>query len=94
MSKSVARVALPVLVSLVVIFAIFTTVQGASIKQVVDKVGSHSVSGVMTNFNHDRLNVAEQEAYQAQLDALNQSYSSPAGPGHGCEDQNFNSPLD
>ena len=94
MSKPVARVVLPVLISLVVIFAIFTTVQGASFNTVAEKLGAHSVSGVMTNFNHDRFTVAEQQAYQAELDALKNLNNSPAGKGHGCEDEAFSSPAD
>jgi hypothetical protein len=91
MSKLNIRVILAVLISLGVIFAIYTTVQSASLNTGADKVGSHSVSGAMTNFNHDRFTVAEQEAYQAELEAFNKSST---GSGRGCEHESFNSPLD
>ena len=91
MSKLTVRVVLSVLISLGVIFAIYTTVQSASLNVVADKLGAHSVSGVMTNFNHDRFTVAEQEALQSELE----SFKSPkSGSGHGCESESFNSPID
>jgi hypothetical protein len=91
MSKLNFRVILAVLISLAVIFAVYTTVQSASLNASAEKVGSHSVSGLMTNFNHDRFTVAEQEAYQAERDALN---NSNKGSGHGCDRESFNSPID
>jgi hypothetical protein len=91
MSKLNVRVVLSVLISLGVIFAIYTTVQGASANVVADKLGSHSVSGIMTNFNHDRFTPAEQEANQAEPDTLN---APKTGSGHGCESESFNSPID
>jgi hypothetical protein len=91
MSKLNLRVILAVLISLGVIFAVYTTVQSASLNAGAEKVGSHSVSGVMTNFNHDRFTVAEQEAYQAQLEAYKESAK---GSGHECESESFNSPID
>lgn len=92
MSKLTARVVLSVLISLGVIFAIYTTVQSASLDFAAEKVGSHSVSGVLTNFNHDRFTVAEQEAYQSELDSFKSD--SKSGSGHGCESESFNSPID
>jgi hypothetical protein len=92
MSKRNIRITLTVLISLGVILAVYTTVQGASFDFAAgQKVGSHNVSGALTNFNHDRLTVAEQEAYQNELDA----YNNPAkGSGHGCESESFDSPID
>jgi hypothetical protein len=69
MSKLKIRIALSILISLGVIFAVATTVQGASLNAAADKVSSHSASGVMTNFTHDRL----QGLYQYEMD-----------PGHDC----------
>lgn len=90
MSKLNIRLALSVLVSLVVILAVFTTVQGASLNAAASRVGSHQVSGMLTNFNHDRLTVAEQDAYQTQI----QSYDRfSTGSGHDCGSQS-NSPID
>ena len=88
MSKLNFRVVFSVLISLGVIFAVYTTVQGASLNFAADRVGSHPVGGALVNFNHDRLTVAEQDAYQAELEALNKS---APGRGHGCESQSFNS---
>jgi hypothetical protein len=69
MSKLKIRIALSVLISLGVIFAIATTVQGASMDSAAEKVSSHSAVGVMTNFN------------QGQLQGV---YQSERGPGHDC----------
>ena len=91
MSKLKIRIALAVLISLGVILAIVTTVQGASLHFASDRVGSHLVGGAMTNFNHDRLTVAEQDAYQAQLDAFNRSTMDP---GHDWGSGSHNSPID
>ena len=90
MSNLNARLIFSVLISLGVIFAVYTTVQSASLNAAAEKVGSHSVSGLMTNFNHDRLTVVEQEAYQAELEAYNQPTKDS---GHGCESRSI-SPLD
>jgi len=90
MSKLNVRVVLSVLISLGVIFAVYTTVLGASFNSASEKVGSHSVSGIMTNFNHDRFSVAEQEALQTEMDA----YNNFQGSGHGCESEARNSPID
>jgi hypothetical protein len=91
MSRLNSRVVLSVLISLGVILAVFTTVQGASSNSVAEKMGAHSVSGVLTNFNHDRLTTTEQQSYQQELDSLNKSGT---GSGHGCESEARNSPLD
>ncbi len=90
MSKLNLRVLLSVLISLGVIFAVYTTVQGASLNFAAAQTGSHAVSGLMTNFNHDRLTLAEQGAYQAQFQPYN---SSRSDSGHGCDSQAIN-PLD
>ena len=91
MSKSNVRVALSVLISLVVILAVYTTVQGASLNATTSRVGSHQVGGLMTNFNHGRLTVAEQNAYQLQLESYNR-YST--GSGHDCGSQSYSNPDD
>ena len=91
MSKLNIRIILAVLISLGVIFAVVTTAQSASLNSTSEKVGSHAVNGIVTNFNHDRLTVVEQDAYQAELDAYNRAAS---GSGHGCDSQSFNSPID
>lgn len=82
MSRLRTRVVLSVLISLGVILAIFTSVQGASSSVAGGKVGTHLVSGAMVNLNHDRFTAAELEAYNAQLETFD---ASSNGKGHGCE---------
>lgn len=89
MSRINKRVILAVLISLGVIFAVFTSVQGASPEMTASKVGSHAVSGAMVNLNHDRFTVSELDAYKAQLDSYNKS---TGGKGGGCESELRSSP--
>lgn len=92
MSRSTARIVLVILIALAVIAATYMTVQGAFAKEESRGAQAHTVSGLKTNFNHDRSTVAEQEALKAQLD----TYSQP-GHGHGgggCEHEMQVSPLD
>ena len=91
MSRINKRVILAVLISLGVIFAVFTSVQGASSSAVESKVGSHAVSGAMVNLNHDRYTVSELNAYNAQLDAYNNSPQGGGGHG-GCDSEMRNNP--
>lgn len=80
MSRLNKRVILSVLISLGIVLAIFTSVQGASPEVAGSRVGTHLVSGAMVNLNHDRFTASELEAYNAQLDAYNDSTK-----GGGCE---------
>lgn len=91
MSRPIARVALFTLVGVVLIAAAYMTVQGAFAKAESAGVQAHAVSGLQTNFNHDRSTVAELESLQKQAgsDSLYQS-----GHGHGCEDEVRVSPDD
>jgi hypothetical protein len=77
---STSRTVFAVLISLGVVFAIFTSVQGASLDLNAGETGSHLVGGAMVNFNHDRFTDAELETYNAQLDAYNNAH----GEGGGC----------
>lgn len=79
MSRLNKRVILSVLISLGVILAIFTSVQGAAPEAAASKVGTHLVSGAQVNLNHDRFTSAELDAYKAQLDSMK-------GRG-GCESE-------
>lgn len=91
MSKPTARVILVTLIGLVLIAATYLTVQGVFAKAATAGAQAHTVSGVQTNFNHDRSNVAELQAIQVQSDP----YSQPdQGRGHGCESEMQTSPLD
>jgi hypothetical protein len=89
MSRLNKRVILSVLISLGVIFAVFTSVQGASPEAAASKVGTHLVSGAQVNLNHDRFTSAELDAYNAQLDAYKDSMK---GRGGGCESDYHSSP--
>ena len=88
MSRLSTRTTLAVLISIGVIFAIFTSVQGAPSN--APRTGSHLVSGAMTNFNHDRFTVAELEKYNSELDAFNGN--SKNGDGHRCESESQANP--
>jgi hypothetical protein len=85
MSRLNKRVILSVLISLGVILAIFTSVQGASPEAAASKTGTHLVSGAQVNLNHDRFTSAELDAYNAQLDSMK-------GRGGGCESEFHSSP--
>jgi hypothetical protein len=93
MSKPIARVILVSLISLALIAATYMTVQGAFAKAETKTVGaqSHVVSGLQTNFNHDRSTVSELEALQMQ----SAPSSQPGSGGHGgCESERQTSPID
>jgi len=90
MSKPTVRVVLVSLIGIVLIAAAYMTVQAAFAKADSAAVQTHSVTGLQTNFNHDRSTPAELQALQAQ-----QNYSEPeSGRGHGCEHDAQNVPLD
>ncbi|HEX6034059.1 MAG TPA: hypothetical protein VFY83_06470 [Anaerolineales bacterium] len=91
MSKPIARVVLISLVSLLLIAAAYMTVQGAFAKAETKSTGAqaHVVSGLQTNFNHDRSTVSELEALQSQ----SQPSQSKMG-GHDCESDRQTVPLD
>ena len=95
MSKPIARVVLVSLISLILIAATYMTVQGAFAKAETKTVGaqSHVVSGMQTNFNHDRSTVSELEALQTQSEPSSQPGSGKHGGG-GCESERQTSPLD
>lgn len=94
MSKPISRVVLISLVGLVLIVAAYLTVQGAFAKTEAKSIGAraHVVSGLQTNFNHDRSTVSELQALQMQ------SQSSQPGSGHhgngGCESEHQTVPQD
>lgn len=84
MSKLKIRIVLSVLLSLGVIFAVYTTVLGAPF----GGVESHSASDNLATYNGAI--VTEREAYYNQLDAYNKSST---GDGHGCE-SGYQGPID
>ena len=94
MSKPIARVVLVSLISLALIAATYMTVQGAFAKAETKSVGaqSHAVSGLQTNFNHDRSTVSELEALKMQSAPSSQPGSGRHGGG--CESERQTSPID
>jgi Tfp pilus assembly protein PilO len=94
MSKPTARIVLVTLVGIVLIAAAYVTVQGAFAKADSAGAQAHVVSGLQTNFNHDRSTAAELDALQAQI---NNTYSEPGAGRHqggGCEHESQSVPLD
>ena len=93
MSKPTARVVLVSVIAVLLIAATYMTVQGAFAKAESAGAQSHVVSGLQTNFNHDRSTPAELQAIQAQ-----QNFSEPGSGKHqgggGCESEMRTSPLD
>lgn len=90
-SKSTARLVLVSLITIALIAAIYVSVQGAFAKADSTGAQAHVVSGLQTNFNHDRSSAAELDALQAQSD----TYSQPGAGRHGgCEDEMHSVPLD
>ena len=91
MSKPIARVAVFVLISLVLIAASSASVRGwlggASERA---SVQSHTVSGLQTNLNHDRSSVSELQSIQLQM----QSELNQAGQGHDCHSEQRTAPQD
>ena len=84
MSKSVIRIGLSVLVSLIVIAGVYTSVLGAPLGG--DKAGSHQVSGALVNLDHYRLAAPAQAGF-GSLD----SNSNRQGGGHDCGEEQASS---
>ena len=92
MSRPIARVTLFVLISLVLIAATSASVRGwLGGASEVAGAQAHIVSGMQTNFNHDRSTVSELESLQMQ--GGSQPFEK-SGNGHGCESEAQSSPLD
>lgn len=94
MSKPIARVVLVTLIGAILIAATYMTVQNVFAKADTQTAGvqAHAVSGLQTNFNHDRSTVSELEALQLQSEPSSQP---GAGKGAGgCESENHAVPLD
>lgn len=86
MSKMKVRIILSIVISLGVIFAVYTTVLGAPLNFFSERAASHSASETLTTY--DGAIVTEREAYYSQLDAYN---NSAARDGRGCESK---APID
>jgi len=96
MSKPIARVALVLVISLTLIAATYMTVQASWLKtdSHTAQVQSHSVSGLQTNLNHDRLSSAEVQTLQMQSDFLSQPGVNVPHQGGGCHEQSQQVPQD
>jgi hypothetical protein len=86
MSKSVIRIVFSVLISLLVIAAVYTSVLGAPIG--AEKVGSHLVSGAKVNLDHYRLSVTGQSS--GTLNGISTQHQG----GHDCGEQQDSVPED
>jgi hypothetical protein len=75
MSKLNVRILFAVVISLILVTAIYTSVLGAP----NEKTGSHLVSGTRVNLDHYRLAVTDQSS-----SAASDSVSTFKEGGHGC----------
>ena len=95
MSKPIARVAFFLLISLTLIAATYMTVQGSWLKTDTNssQAQAHTVSGLQTNLNHDRLTSSEVKSLQMQSGI----YSQPENGVHqggGCHSDSQQVPQD
>jgi len=86
MSKMKVRIILSIVISLGVIFAVYTTVLGAPLNFFSERAAPHSASETLTTYGGAI--VTEREAYYNQLDAYN---NSATRDGRGCESK---APID
>lgn len=91
MSKPMTRATLVTLIGIVLIAAVYMTVQGAFAKAESSGAQAHLVSGLQTNLDHDRSTVSELDSLQMQ--GGSQSVDQ-TGKGHGCESEARVSPDD
>lgn len=92
MSKPIVRVTVFVLISLVLIAATSVGIRGW-LGSPHQATGVHAaVSGLYTDFNHQRSTVSELESYQSQSGST-QSLSDPH-QGGGCQSEGQVSPID
>ena len=90
MSKPIVRVTVFVLISLVLIAATSVGVRGW-LGSTHQATGTHVVSGLYTNFNHQRSTSAELQSFQLQSGTSAQ----PAGAHQGgCHSNNQTTPQD
>ena len=87
MSKLKVRIILSIVISLGIIFAVYTTVFGAPLNFFSERAEPHFASESMTVYNGAI--VTQRDAYYAQQDAYNNSTSRD---GHDCG--SYNGPID
>ena len=95
MSKPIARVTVFVLLSLVLIAATSVGVRGW-LGGASQTIGVHAVSGLQTDFNHQRSTASEVESLQTQQ--LQELQEFQPGKSHqgggGCQSESQNNPND
>ena len=95
MSKPIARVTVFVLLSLVLIAATSVGVRGW-LGGASQATGVHAVSGLQTDFNHQRSTASEVESLQTQQ--LQEFQQIQPGKSHqgggGCQSESQNNPND
>ena len=95
MSKPIARVTVFVLLSLVLIAATSVSVRGW-LGGASQTTGVHAVSGLQTDFNHQRSTASEVESLQTQQ--LQEFQQIQPGKSHqgggGCQSESQNNPND
>ena len=85
MSKPFIKVAFAVLITFILILAIYTSVQGAWLNAGTRVGQSHVDAGLKADLSHSRSAGYQVSSFETQLDAYNQD------SGHGCESEAHNS---
>ena len=86
MSKPFAKVAFAVLITFILILALYTSVQGAWLNAGTRVGQSHVDAGLKADLSHARTAGAQLSSFETQLDVYTQD-----GGGHGCESERGNS---
>ena len=82
MSKSFTKVAFAVLITFILILAIYTSVQGLNAGTRIGQ--SHVDAGLSANLSHSRSSGPQMSSFDTQLDTYKQD------GGHGCESEHSN----
>ena len=84
MSKPFTKVAFAVLITFILILAIYTSVQGAWLNEGTRIGQSHVDAGLKANLSHSRSSGVQMSSSETQLDAYTQD------GGHGCHSEASN----
>ena len=87
MSKPFIKVTFAVLITLILIVAIYTSVQGAFLSAGTRAGQAHVDAGLKADLSHLRSTGAQMSSFETQLDAYAQD---GGGRGHGCESERTN----
>lgn len=94
MSKPIAQVAFTAVLGLVMIVGFSPNLQSRlsqALLRTENRVSTHVVSGLQTNFNHDRSSASALNQIELQSDFQNQYQTDRP---HGCESENKTDPND